>query len=93
MEAFSELNDHGALARQSLPCCVKQGCDQEPDVVIIYAGESVLEVDRDPVGETGRDPQHPSLADPAIPVHLARVLGSLDHRIQLVTAAITRANG
>jgi hypothetical protein len=35
-----------------------------------------------------------SLADPAIPVHLARVLGSLDHRnIQLVTAAITRANG
>jgi hypothetical protein len=26
--------------------------------------------------------------------HLARVLGSLDHRnIQLVTAAITRANG
>jgi hypothetical protein len=35
-----------------------------------------------------------SLADLAIPVHLARVLGSLDHRnIQLVTAAITRANG
>jgi hypothetical protein len=35
-----------------------------------------------------------SLADPAIPVHLARVLGSLDHRnIHLVTAAITRANG
>ena len=35
-----------------------------------------------------------SLADPAIPVHLARVLGSLDHsNIQLVTAAITRANG
>ena len=35
-----------------------------------------------------------SLGDPAIPVHLARVLGSLDHRnIQLVTAAITRANG
>lgn len=35
-----------------------------------------------------------SLAEPAIPVHLARVLGSLDHRnIQLVTAAITRANG
>jgi hypothetical protein len=35
-----------------------------------------------------------SLADPAIPVHLARVLGSLDHRnIKLVTAAITRANG
>jgi len=35
-----------------------------------------------------------SLGDSAIPVHLARVLGSLDHRnIQLVTAAITRANG
>jgi len=35
-----------------------------------------------------------SLGDPALPVHLARVLGSLDHRnIQLVTAAITRANG
>lgn len=35
-----------------------------------------------------------SLGDPAIPVHLARVLGSLDHRnIQLVTTAITRANG
>jgi hypothetical protein len=35
-----------------------------------------------------------SLADPAIPVHLARVLGSLDHHnIQLVTTAITRANG
>jgi hypothetical protein len=35
-----------------------------------------------------------SLADPAIPVRLARVLGSLDHHnIQLVTAAITRANG
>jgi hypothetical protein len=35
-----------------------------------------------------------SLGDSAIPVHLARVLGSLDHRnIQLVTTAITRANG
>src|SRR5260370_1162920 len=35
-----------------------------------------------------------SLGDPATPVHLARVLGSLDHHnIQLVTAAITRANG
>ena len=35
-----------------------------------------------------------SLGHPAIPVHLARVLGSLDHRnMQLVTAAITRANG
>ena len=35
-----------------------------------------------------------SLGDPAVPVHLARVLGSLDHHnIQLVTAAITRANG
>ncbi len=31
---------------------------------------------------------------PAIPVHLARVLGSLDHtNIALVTTAITRANG
>jgi hypothetical protein len=35
-----------------------------------------------------------SLGYPAIPVHLARVLGSLDHRnIHLVTAAINRANG
>jgi hypothetical protein len=35
-----------------------------------------------------------SLADPAIPGHLVRVLSSLDHRnIQLVTAAINRANG
>jgi hypothetical protein len=35
-----------------------------------------------------------SLGDPAIPVHVARVLGSLDHHnIQLVTTAITRANG
>ena len=35
-----------------------------------------------------------SLADPAIPVHLARVLGSPDHHnINLVTTAITRANG
>ena len=35
-----------------------------------------------------------SLADHAIPVHLARVLGSLDHaNITLVTTAITRANG
>ena len=37
-----------------------------------------------------------SLGDPAIPVHLARVLGSLDHtNIGLVTTAITptRANG
>ena len=35
-----------------------------------------------------------SLGDHHIPVHLARVLGSLDHRnMQLVTAAITRANG
>jgi len=35
-----------------------------------------------------------SLGDPAIPVHLARVLGSLDHHnIQFVTTAITRANG
>lgn len=35
-----------------------------------------------------------SLGDPAIPVRLARVLGSLDHHnIQLVTTAITRANG
>jgi hypothetical protein len=31
---------------------------------------------------------------PAIPVHLARVLGTLDHtNIALVTTAITRANG
>ena len=29
--------------------------------MIIYAGESVLEVNRDPIGEAGRDPQHPSL--------------------------------
>lgn len=35
-----------------------------------------------------------SLGHPAIPVHLARVLGSLDHtNIALVTTAITRANG
>ena len=35
-----------------------------------------------------------SLGDPRIPVHLARVLGSLDHtNITLVTTAITRANG
>jgi hypothetical protein len=35
-----------------------------------------------------------SLADHTIPVHLARVLGSLDHaNIALVTTAITRANG
>jgi hypothetical protein len=35
-----------------------------------------------------------SLGDNHIPVHLARVLGSLDHaNITLVTTAITRANG
>ena len=35
-----------------------------------------------------------SLGHPAIPVHLARALGSLDHtNIALVTTAITRANG
>ena len=35
-----------------------------------------------------------SLGHPAIPVHLARVLGSLDHtNIALVTTAIARANG
>ena len=35
-----------------------------------------------------------SLGHPAIPVHLARVLGSLDRtNIALVTTAITRANG
>jgi hypothetical protein len=35
-----------------------------------------------------------SLGDDHIPVHLARVLGSLDHtNIALVTTAITRANG
>ena len=35
-----------------------------------------------------------SLGDHHIPVHLARVLGSLDHAsITLVTTAITRANG
>ena len=35
-----------------------------------------------------------SLGDHTIPVHLARVLGSLDHtNIALVTTAITRANG
>ncbi len=35
-----------------------------------------------------------SLGDPAIPVHLRQVLGSLDRRnITLVTAAITAANG
>jgi len=35
-----------------------------------------------------------SLGHPAIPVRLARVLGSLDHTsIALVTTAITRANG
>jgi hypothetical protein len=35
-----------------------------------------------------------SLGDHNIPVHLARVLGSLDHaNIALVTTAITRANG
>ena len=35
-----------------------------------------------------------SLADHDIPVHLRQHLGSLDHRnINLVTAAITRANG
>jgi hypothetical protein len=35
-----------------------------------------------------------SLGDPRIPVHLARVLGSLDRtNIALVTTAITRANG
>jgi hypothetical protein len=35
-----------------------------------------------------------SLGDHHTPVHLARVLGSLDHtNIALVTAAITRANG
>ena len=35
-----------------------------------------------------------SLGDHHIPVHLARVLGSLDHAsIALVTTAITRANG
>jgi hypothetical protein len=35
-----------------------------------------------------------SLGDPGIPVHLARILGSLDHtNIALVTTAITRANG
>lgn len=35
-----------------------------------------------------------SLGDHRIPVHLARVLGSLDHtNITLVTTAITRANG
>ena len=35
-----------------------------------------------------------SLGDHDIPVHLARVLGSLDHaNIALVTTAITRANG
>ena len=34
-----------------------------------------------------------SLGHPAVPVHLARVLGSLDHRdIELVTAAVARAN-
>ena len=35
-----------------------------------------------------------SLGDHHIPVHLARVLGSLDHaNIARVTTAITRANG
>ena len=35
-----------------------------------------------------------SLGDHHIPVHLARVVGSLDHtNIALVTTAITRANG
>jgi len=35
-----------------------------------------------------------SLGDHHIPVHLARVLGSLDHtNLALVTTAITRANG
>ena len=35
-----------------------------------------------------------SLGHPDIPVHLTRVLGALDHHnLQLVTAAITRANG
>ena len=35
-----------------------------------------------------------SLGDHHIPVHLARVLGTLDHtNITLVTTAITRANG
>jgi hypothetical protein len=35
-----------------------------------------------------------SLGDHHIPVHLARVLGSIDHtNIALVTTAITRANG
>jgi hypothetical protein len=35
-----------------------------------------------------------SLGDHHIPVHLARVLGNLDHtNIALVTTAITRANG
>jgi hypothetical protein len=35
-----------------------------------------------------------SLGDPHIPVHLAHVLGSLDHaNITRVTTAITRANG
>ena len=35
-----------------------------------------------------------SLGDHHVPVHLARVLGSLDHaNIALVTTAITRANG
>ena len=35
-----------------------------------------------------------SLGDPAVPVHLRQVLGSLDRRnITLVTAAVTAANG
>src|ERR1035438_7717310 len=42
--------------------CTPDGGDQELDVAVIKAGEGVLEIDGDAVGQACRDLQHPLLA-------------------------------
>src|SRR5258708_15579786 len=41
------------------------GSDQQLNVVVVDAGESFLEIDGDPVGEAGGEPEHPPLASGA----------------------------
>jgi hypothetical protein len=45
--------------------CAADGRDQELDVVVVQAGEGVLEIDGDAVGDACRDLQHPLLASGA----------------------------
>ena len=44
--------------RWALSGCVEYGCDQELDVAVVETGESVLEVDGDPVSQACCDLQH-----------------------------------